>query len=115
MFLLTELTKTGYLQIKNDREILLNKIQQYQSMVDEFDLALPFLEAIYEPKVKCFKRMDSYEGIAFVPFNSEQIKIRVRIKDDYYSGNEDPKLLDVAETLIKEKIKEQFPNHFKND
>lgn len=115
MFLFTDLSRAGYLQIKEDRDILLNKIQQYQSLIDEFNLAIPFLESIYDPKFNCYKRMDHYEAVTAIPFNSEKIKIAVRIKDDNFSGNEDPKLLDVAEKLIKEKIKEQFPNHFKND
>ena len=118
MFLLTDLTEEGYLQIKKDKEKLLRKIQEYQMIVKEFDLALPFLSAIYEPKIIIRKVSDRYyEGLSFIPYNNEKIKLSVRIKEYFlkYTGVDDPELIKIIEKEIKCKIKESFPTHFNDN
>ena len=118
MFLLTDLTEEGYLQIKKDKEKLLRKIQEYQMIVKEFDLALPFLSAIYEPKIIIRKVSDRYyEGLSFIPYNNEKIKLSVRIKEYFlkYSGVDDPELIKIIEKEIKCKIRESFPTHFNDN
>ena len=51
MFVLTDLTKSGFQQIRNDRKLIAAKIKHYQALMDEFDAVIPFLEAIYEPNI----------------------------------------------------------------
>ena len=118
MFLLTDLSEEGYLQIKKDKGLLERKIQEYQSLINEFDLALPFLSAIYEPKIIVRKILDKrYEGLTFIPFNGEKNRIRVQLNNEQSSrfiDNEDPELMELLEKMIKAKIKEQFPTHFPN-
>jgi hypothetical protein len=82
MFVLTDLTYDGYLQIKKDREQLFSKILQYQALLDEFDLALPFLSAIYEPKIRIeFKEnINHYVAKTTIPFNGGKISILEKIR-----------------------------------
>ena len=77
MFVLNNLTKAGYLQIKKDKEELSKRIQQYQTLVDEFDLALPFLEAIYEPKItiEFNDKIAFYVAKTSIPFNGKDLLI----------------------------------------
>jgi hypothetical protein len=116
MFLLTDLTEEGYLQIKKDKEKLIRKIQEYQMIISEFDLALPFLSAIYEPKIIIRKVADRYyEGLSFIPVNGEKIRIRVQLNKEQSSkfiDNEDNELKELLEKMVIAEIQEQFPTHF---
>lgn len=118
MFLLTDLTEEGYLQIKKDKEKLLRKIQEYQMIVKEFDLALPFLSSIYEPKIIIRKVADRYyEGLSFIPINGEKIRIRVQLNKEQSSkfiDKEDNELMELLEKMVIAEIQEQFPTHFPN-
>jgi len=120
MFLLTDLTETGYLQIKKDRALLVDKIQGLQTLVEEIDLALPFLESIYEPNVKISR--DEKSGFFFaratVPANTkggEKLLIKVMIGKitDYNYGEKDPQLIERANNAVKQHIRNSFPLHFK--
>jgi hypothetical protein len=115
MFLLTDLTEFGYRKIKEDRDGLVEKIKQYQAFVDEFDLALPFLEALYDPKIICSKQTNFYIAHTFIPFNQERIRITARINDEMFKGKDDPRLIEKAEKLIKEKIRLEFSDHFRDE
>jgi hypothetical protein len=120
MFVLNNLSEAGYLQIKKDKEQLIKKIQQYQALVDEFDLALPFLTAIYEPTIKL-----SFEGVnkeilmarTSIPMNDGEkriIRARVGSKDDFPMGEKDNKAVLRATEIIKYRIKKEFPLHFED-
>ncbi|MFN5148146.1 MAG: hypothetical protein ACK5EK_03985 [Flavobacteriia bacterium] len=115
MFLLTDLSETGYRKIKEDRDGLVEKIKQYQAFVDEFDLALPFLESLFDPKISFSKQNNHYIAQAFIPFNQERIRITARIDDEMYKGKDDPRLIEKGGKLIKEKIRSQFPDHFRDE
>jgi hypothetical protein len=115
MFVLNNLTQVGYLQIKKDKEELLKKIQQYQTLVDEFDLALPFLEAIYEPKItiEFNEKISFYVAKTSIPFNGKNLLISEKLGGKIeFSGENDPTLIERAERKIKSKIRKQFPLHF---
>ena len=120
MFVLTDLTYDGYLQIRKDKELLMKKIQQHQALVDEFDLALPFLKAIYEPTIKF-----SFEGLneeilmarTSIPMNDRKrsvIKVRIGLKRDFPMGEKDDNVVIKATELIKRRIKREFPLHFED-
>ncbi len=120
MFVLTDLTYEGFLQIKKDKELLMKKIQQNQALVDEFDLALPFLTAIYEPTIKfSFQRAREEMLMArtSIPMNDGEkriIKVVVGRREDFPLGEKDERALIKATDLIKRRIKKEFPLHFED-
>ena len=120
MFVLTDLTYEGFLQIKKDKELLMKKIQQHQALVDEFDMALPFLTAIYEPTIKF-----SFEGLneeilmarTSIPINDGKrclIKVRIGLRRGFPMGEKDENVVIKATDLIKRRIKKEFPLHFED-
>ena len=117
MFLLTDLTETGYLQIKKDRAVLVEKINGLQALVNEIDLALPFLQSIYEPEIKISRddRHGYFIARASVPFNDGgKFRISVKVATlDQYKMIDDPALIRKAVKKVKEEIKQEFPLHFK--
>jgi hypothetical protein len=119
MFLLTDLTEKGYLQIKKDREALSERINQIQLLINEMDLALPFLRAIYEPEVKIEKNENHgvFYARATIPAsaNSEKLLIKLNIGKitSYKYGEKDPKLIERANEVVRGYIRDSFPLHFK--
>ena len=119
MFLLSDLTKTGYLQIKKDRESLLERINQLQLLVNEMDLALPFLSAIYEPVIKITR--NEKDGFFYarttIPAVNKREKLLIKLSvgkiSQYKYGEKDPKLIERANQVISDYIKNSFPLHFK--
>jgi hypothetical protein len=119
MFLLKNLTRTGYDQIKKDRDELINKIEAINILVSEIELALPYLESIFEPKIKIY--VTKPQGVYRVSCNiipNDGVRIRLDVKvatlADYDDIN-DPKLILLAQQKIKKKIKSSFPQHFKDE
>ena len=119
MFLLKNLTRTGYDQIKKDRDELINKIEAINILVSEIELALPYLESIFEPKIKIY--VTKSQGVYRVSCNiipNDGVRIRLDVKvaplADYDDIN-DPKLILLAQQKIKKKIKSSFPQHFKDE
>lgn len=119
MFLLTDLTRTGYLQIKKDREGLSERMNQLQLLINEMDLALPFLRAIYEPEVKITKNENQgvFYARATIPASatSEKLLIKLNIGKiaTYKYGEKDPKLIERANEVVNQYIRNSFPLHFK--
>jgi hypothetical protein len=117
MFLLTNLTEKGYLHLKSERKDIVKKIEQLQSLLDEFDLALPYLESIFQPKIKISKDINRgiYIARTSIPFSDkETLRLTVKVCSlNKYKEDSDPKLLDEAQKIMRERIKEEFPQHFK--
>jgi hypothetical protein len=117
MFLLNDLTEKGYLHLKSERKDIVKKIEQLQSLLDEFDLALPYLESIFQPKIRISKdmRRGIYIARTSIPFSdTETLRLTVKVCSlDKYKEDSDPKLLDEAQNVMREKIKGEFPLHFK--
>lgn len=119
MFLLKNLTRTGYDQIKKDRDELLNKIEAIKILVSEIELALPYLESIFEPKIRIFVlRFEPVYRVScnIIPNDGVRIRLVASVAPlaDYDDIN-DPKLIQLAQQKIKEKIKSTFPQHFKDE
>jgi hypothetical protein len=119
MFLLKNLTRTGYDQIKKDRDELINKIKAINILVSEIELALPYLESIFEPKIKIYvlKSQGVYRvSCNIIPNDGVRIRLDVKVATlaDYDDIN-DPKLILLAQQKIKKKIKSSFPQHFKDE
>lgn len=117
MFLLTDLTKTGYLQIKKDRDLLVEKMKGIQTLIEEIDLALPFLQSIYEPEIKIVKneKLGFYTASCRIPYNGDYFRILIKVAPiSRYKMKEDPALLKEANRKVMDKIKSHFPEHFKD-
>jgi hypothetical protein len=118
MFLLTDLTHRGYLQIKKDRDLLDKKIKGLQVLVEEIDLALPFLESIYDPTIKIKKdeKRGYYIASSKIPYNGDPIRINITVAPiSKFKSVGDKTLQDLAEKKVKERIKTLFPNHFSEE
>jgi hypothetical protein len=117
MFLLTDLTEKGYQHLKSERKDIVKKIQQLQTLLDEFDLALPYLESIFQPKIKISKdiKRGIYIARAIIPFpDKELLRLTVKVCSlEKYVEESDPKLLAEAQKVMREKIKVELPQHFK--
>lgn len=119
MFLLTDLTEKGYLQIKKDREALSERINQLQLLINEMDLALPFLRAIYEPEVKITR--NETQGVFYaktiIPASGKSEKLIITLSigriSSYKYGEKDPKLIEKANEVVRRYIRNSFPLHFK--
>ncbi len=115
MFLLKDLTEEGFRQIRNDRDELVKKIEQYQIILDEFNSVLPFLESIYEPQIEIsFKEnIQFYVAKASVHYQGETIHFNSKLGDkEMFDGMDDPKLMDKAKLEIRKELERQFPLHF---
>jgi hypothetical protein len=118
MFLLTDLTKIGYLQIKKDRDLLVEKMKGIQTLVEEIDLALPFLQSIYEPEIKIAKndRIGFYTASCRIPYNQDFVKVYIKVAPiTKYKMKDDPALIEEAHNKVMKRIKAHFPNHFKDE
>jgi hypothetical protein len=118
MFLLTDLSKVGYEQIKKDRQALTDKVKQLEILIEEIDLALPYLEAIYDPKIRISKdeRRGVFVAWTSIPFNETRLRITVTLGkiEKYPKGIESIELIDLSRNMINAKIREEFPQHFRD-
>jgi hypothetical protein len=115
MFLLTDLTKTGYLQIKKDREILVQKIKGLETLLEEIDLALPFLQSIYEPTItiKRDEKRGFYIASSKIPYNGDPIRINITVAPiTKFKSTNDKGLQELAHKKMMDKIISLFPIHF---
>jgi len=79
------------------------------------DLNMFLLTDLSETKISFSKQNNHYIAQAFIPFNQERIRITARIDDEMYKGKDDPRLIEKGGKLIKEKIRSQFPDHFRDE
>ena len=118
MFLLTDLSKVGYEQIKKDRQALTDKVKQLEILIEEIDLALPYLESIYDPKIRISKdeRRGVFVAWTSIPFNETRLRITVTLGkiEKYPKGIESIELIDLSRNMINAKIREEFPQHFRD-
>lgn len=119
MLLLNNLNETGFLKLKEDRRNLIEEIKHLQSILNQFDLAYPFLSSIFEPevKIKYNKSNDRYIGLFKVkhPNFDEPISDYVLLGySKQYKGIEDPQLLIDGAKKTRKKIQNLFPEMFDN-
>ena len=119
MFLLNNLNEAGFLKLKEDRIILMGKIKHLQSILNQFDLAYPFLSSIFEPevKIKYNKTKDRYIGLFKVNHPNFDKPISDYVLLGYskqYKGIEDPQLLIDGAKKTRKKIQNLFPEMFDN-
>jgi hypothetical protein len=130
MSLLVNLNQEGYLSIKNDRNKIKQKINdlsnevinlQYeikklQSILLEFNTANERLKDFYEPQIEIkqikFFKGEYYQGITKFQYPvPSELKVKLG-KVSSFKGIKDKSLIDLAEKMMKEKIKKEFPLYF---
>jgi hypothetical protein len=117
MLLLNNLNEKGYNQLKKDRDILIQQIEELNSILSQFDLAYPFLTSIFEPEVKIKDHQFRYTGgfkIQHPNFEKPQLYQFTIGSLNKYKGLDDPKLIEEADLLARKKIKELFPEMFED-
>ena len=109
--LLSNLSESGYFQLKKDRDSISNKINELESILMNFDLALESLECIYNPQVKIFNVEDVFWGRIVLkhPDLIEDKLIEFIIGD----SNSDPASIEIlSKQKAREEIKKIFPLYF---
>jgi len=117
MLLLNNLNERGYNQLKKDRDILIKEIEQLNSILSQFDLAYPYLSAIYDPKVEIKLKDGKYFG--YIKLTDVNNKFFKRSKffigsEEQFEGKYDPLLIEKSCFLSKEEIKKIHPEMFED-
>jgi len=120
MIQLFALNKNVYDQIKQDRDILLDRIKTSQSLLDDFDTVYPILESVFNPKIKITESKrgkESFYNGFFSFLHPDGTKSRRHLivigKSSNYKGKEDERLINDAIVKAQNKIKDECPEFFK--
>ena len=120
MIQLFSLNKNVYDQIKNDRQILIDRIKSSQLLLDELETVFPILDSVFNPQVKIYTTRtgkDSYYTGVFsylLPDGSQSKKHYVSLgKTSNYSSLNDESLIDQALIKAQKIIKDECPEYFK--
>ena len=108
-------SKDGYLQLKKDRDVLIQKISELQSVLDDFNFAYPFLESLFEPNVITYIKDENYYGELNIPlpYVEDPMKLEFEIGSvSDYSGDKDHKLIDDFKRKSEEVLRTKFPINF---
>lgn len=111
--LLSNLSETGYLQLKKDRESILNKIKELESILIHFDFTLESLEGIYNPHVEIYKVNNDFWGRIVLkhPDLIEDKLIEFFICE--IKTNSVPATVEIlSKQKVREEIKKIFPLYF---
>lgn len=116
MLLISDYSEFGYQQLKKDRDLIENKINHYKALLEDINLAIPYLESIFEPNIEIDKdKINSmYVAICYIPFNNnEKVKIMTEVCPiSNFDNIQDSQLIKLANSKIRDKIKLEFPQHF---
>jgi hypothetical protein len=113
MLLLSNLSEEGFLQLKKDREAIMEKIRELNRILNQFDLALPSLESIYDPYIEIYEMESEYWGK--ITINHPDLD-EARIIDfqigEIKSLNNSELLHKESKLKAREEIKRIFPLYF---
>jgi hypothetical protein len=119
MSLLIGLNETGFLSLKNDRDIIINKIKDLEVVLKELDTAYNHLKCFYEPEVRIYKQdsrgRQMYMGSVeiFLPDNVMKREVSFSIDwVDNYKGDFDEKLIEDAKKEAHDTLKTRFKTYF---
>ena len=120
MSLLIGLNETGFLSLKNDREIIINKIKDLEVVLKELDTAYNHLKGFYEPEVRISIKQDSrgrqmYMGSVeiFLPDNVMKREVSFFIDEvEKYKGDFDERLIEDAKQEAHDTLKTRFKTYF---
>jgi hypothetical protein len=113
MLLLSNLSEEGFLQLKKDREAVMEKIKELNRILNQFDLALPSLQTIYDPFVEIYEVNSEYWGkITINHPDLDEAKIIDFQIGEIKSLNNNEVLQQESKLKAREEIKKIFPLYF---
>ena len=119
MGLLVTLNEEGYQTLKQDREIIKNKIKELELVLSHLDPAYIQLQPYYEPIIDISivetKGKDMYVGELFIVTPVTGIKRKITFGIDHvekYKDINDEKLLEHAKREAREHLTKRFPSFF---
>lgn len=120
MGIIISLNQTGYDNLKSDRQAVIEKIEELQIVLRELDPAYQHLKYFYEPKVKIFKfeqrdGKEVFKGKIEMSLPDKVTRRRITFTIDYidsYKSETDERLIEKANEMARETLKERFPTYF---
>ena len=119
MSILITLNEDGYLTLKNDREVILNKIKELEDILKELNPAYEHLEPFYEPNIEIVISDDKYDkfylgkSILKLPnkIAPNPISFKIGLVENY-KGIDDPNLLKDTKIEARKFMSKRFPTYF---
>jgi hypothetical protein len=119
MAIFSDLNEVAFRQIKKDREILLNKLDEIQGLLNDLDVAYVHLKGVYEPEIVISIEVrdgnPKFIGQIEVPHpdSNKGISLDFVIGDKKnYNGINDIELLLDSKRTAREHIMKTFPIYF---
>lgn len=119
MGLLITLNEDGYLTLKNDREVILNKIKELEVILNELTPAFNHLQPFYEPKIDIIvadnKDEEIYVGKCLIPVPDKVMKQPIQFEIGSvknYKGIDDENLVLDAKIQARRFMSRRFPTYF---
>ncbi len=119
MGLLVTLNEEGYQTLKKDREVVKNKIQELEMVLNHLDPAYKILQPFYEPKINIslseLQGENVYVGSVFVVPGNKLIKRRIKFVINpvsQYKDINDERLLEDAKSIARQELIKFFPTYF---
>ena len=119
MGLLVTLNEEGYQTLKKDREVVKNKIQELELVLNHLEPAYQQLQPFYEPKIDISiietKGESFYSGKIFVVPADKAMKRRISFvigPIENYKDINDERLLDDTKKLAREQLTKFYPSYF---
>lgn len=119
MSLLISLNENGYLTLKNDREVIINKIKELEVILEELNSAFNHLQPFYEPKIEIVISEDKFDKYYFgksilkLPnkIAPQPISFKIGLIKNY-KGIDDPNLIKDSKAMAIKFMSKKFPSYF---
>lgn len=116
MSLLISLNENGYLTLKNDREVIINKIKELEDILEELNSAFNHLQPFYEPNIEIVISEDKFyfgKSILKLPnkIAPKPISFKIGLIEDY-KGIDDPNLIKDSKAKAQKFMSKKFPSYF---
>jgi hypothetical protein len=119
MGLLITLNEEGYQTLKKDREVIKNKIQELELVLNHLEPAYQQLQPFYEPEIKIsigkFRDKEMYFGKLVIVTPDNEIRDIIDFRIDFidkYTGIKDETLLEDAERKARVYLSKKYPTYF---
>lgn len=119
MGLLVTLNEEGYQTLKEDREVVKNKIKELELVLNHLEPAFQLLQPFYEPKIDITiiesKGESLYSGKIFVVPADRAAKRRISFvigPIEKYKDINDERLLEDTKKLARQQLTKFYPSYF---
>ena len=119
MSLLISLNQTGFDNLKDDRETIIQKIEELEGVLKELEPAYQTLKTFYEPKVRLVldksRGRETYRGRVslFLPNSVQKKMISFKVDEvESYKGIDDERLMEKAKERARETLRVKYPTYF---